>query len=206
MVLCQGLPRCLRLCVDPCMARHAQSLNSSLHAWPQNLEAFQTTRKRAKCPTCDFFDFCNHVSLIIPLPMVWILLTKPMQKSVTTVCLHCSFARLKNKHIGVLVTNVVTMNELTTLVPSAGYRTVYIIWGGWFPSCLLYTNTIVTPGQVNIWILITLLIWFILRGGGDIRNCTPKPKLSMFCAISHCFAHKKVIHPGKKMSEKLIQK
>ena len=40
MVLCQGLPHCLRLCVDPCMARHAQSLNSSLHAWPQNLEAF----------------------------------------------------------------------------------------------------------------------------------------------------------------------
>ena len=39
-VLCQGLPRCLRLCIDPCMARHAQSLNSSLHAWPQNLEAF----------------------------------------------------------------------------------------------------------------------------------------------------------------------
>ena len=23
MVLCQGLPHCLRLCVDPCMARHA---------------------------------------------------------------------------------------------------------------------------------------------------------------------------------------
>ena len=40
MVLCQGLPHCLRLCVDPCMARHAQSLNSSLHAWLQNLEAF----------------------------------------------------------------------------------------------------------------------------------------------------------------------
>ena len=48
MVLCQGLPRCLCLCVDPCMARHAQSLNSSLHAWPQNLEAFLTTRKQAK--------------------------------------------------------------------------------------------------------------------------------------------------------------
>ena len=27
MVLCQGLPNCLRLCVDPCMSRHAQSLN-----------------------------------------------------------------------------------------------------------------------------------------------------------------------------------
>ena len=56
-------------------------------------------RKRTKCdqffcPTSDFFDFLQS---IIPLPMMWILLTK-MQKSVTTVCLHCSFARLKNKH------------------------------------------------------------------------------------------------------------
>ena len=48
MVLCQGLPHCLRPCVDPCMARHAQSLNSSLHAWPQNLEAFLTVWKWAK--------------------------------------------------------------------------------------------------------------------------------------------------------------
>ena len=54
--------------------------------------------------------FAIHVSLIIPLPMMWILLTKPMQKYVTTVCLHCSFARLKNKHIGVLGTNVATMS------------------------------------------------------------------------------------------------
>ena len=29
--------------------------------------------------------FAIHVSFIIPLPMMWILLTKPMQKSVTTV-------------------------------------------------------------------------------------------------------------------------
>ena len=56
--------------------------------------------------------FAIHVSLIIPLPMMWILLTKPMQKSVTTVCLHCSFVRLKNKHIGVLGTNVATMSWL----------------------------------------------------------------------------------------------
>ena len=42
--------------------------------------------------------FAIHVSFIIPLPMMWILLPKPVQKSVTTVCLHCSFARLKNKH------------------------------------------------------------------------------------------------------------
>ena len=32
MVLCQGLPHCLRLYFDPCIARHAKSLNSSLHA------------------------------------------------------------------------------------------------------------------------------------------------------------------------------
>ena len=57
--------------------------------------------------------FAIHVSFIIPLPMMWILLTKRMQKSVTTVCLHCSFARLKNKHIGVLGTIVATI-----LVPS----------------------------------------------------------------------------------------
>ena len=44
--------------------------------------------------------------------MMWVLLTKPMQKSVITVCLHCSFARLKNKHMGVLGTNVATMSWL----------------------------------------------------------------------------------------------
>ena len=51
-----------------------------------------------------------HVSFIIPLPMwTWILLTKPIpiQKSVATVCLHCSFAGLQNI-IGVLGTNVAT--------------------------------------------------------------------------------------------------
>ena len=56
--------------------------------------------------------FAIHVSVIIPLPMMWILLTNPMQKSVITVCLHCSFARLKNKHIGVLGTNVATTSWL----------------------------------------------------------------------------------------------
>ena len=56
--------------------------------------------------------FAIHVSFIIPLPMMWVLLTKPMQKSVITVCLHCSFARLKNKHMGVLGTNVATMSWL----------------------------------------------------------------------------------------------
>ena len=57
--------------------------------------------------------------------MMWILLTKPtsMQKSVTTVCLHCSFARLKNKHIhvGVLGTNVATISWLHWS-PVSGYN------------------------------------------------------------------------------------
>ena len=44
--------------------------------------------------------------------MMWVLLTKPMQKSVIKACLHCSFARLKNKHMGVLGTNVATMSWL----------------------------------------------------------------------------------------------
>ena len=66
--------------------------------------------------------FALHVSFIIPLPMTWILLTKPMQKSVNKVCyIHCSFARLKNKHIGVLWTNVATISWLLWS-PVSGYR------------------------------------------------------------------------------------
>ena len=60
--------------------------------------------------------FAIHVSFML------ILLTKPMQKSVTTVCLHCSFARLKNKHIGVLGTNVATTSR-QHWSPVSGYRT-----------------------------------------------------------------------------------
>ena len=84
-------------------------------------------RKRTKCdqffcPTSDFFDFCNPCFFYLYLtPMMWILLTKPMQKSVTTVCLHCSFARLKNKHIGVLGTNVATISWLHWS-PMSGYK------------------------------------------------------------------------------------
>ena len=82
-------------------------------------------RKRAKCDkffclTSDFFDFF----LIIPLPTMWILLTKPMQKYVTTVCLHCSFARLKNKHMVVLGTNVATISWLHWS-PVSGYSSCY---------------------------------------------------------------------------------
>ena len=75
--------------------------------------------------------FAIHVSSIIPLPMMWILLTKPMQKFVTTVCSHCSFARLKNKHRGVLGTNVAA-NKLATLVPS-----VTKVWKSIFSTVLV---------------------------------------------------------------------
>ena len=143
MVLCQGLlPHCLRLCVDPCMARPCPK---SLH--------------KSTCLTAKFGSFLDHaenpemgekgqnlisssvqhpISLIFAIhvpfyytftnePMMWILLTKPMQKSVTTVCLHCSFARLKNKHIGVLGTNVATISWLHWS-PSVW---VYILGGSW---------------------------------------------------------------------------
>ena len=73
-------------------------------------------RKRTKCDqffcsTSDFFDFCNPCFIYHTFTNDVILLTKPVQKSVTTVCLHCSFTRLKNKYIGlgplgVLGTNV----------------------------------------------------------------------------------------------------
>ena len=80
-------------------------------------------RKRTKCdqffcPTSDFFDFCNPYFFYHTFTNDVILLTKPMQKSVTTVCLHCSFARLKNKHIGVLGTNVISWLHWS---PVSGY-------------------------------------------------------------------------------------
>ena len=40
--------------------------------------------------------FAIHVSFIVPLPMMWNLLTKLMQKYVNTDCLHCHFVILKN--------------------------------------------------------------------------------------------------------------
>ena len=64
--------------------------------------------------------FAIHVSFIIPFTMIWILWAKPMQKYVTTVSLHCSFARLKNKHMGVLGTNVATISWLHWS-PVSGY-------------------------------------------------------------------------------------
>ena len=61
-------------------------------------------QKRTKCdqffcPTSDFFDFCNPYFFYHTFTNDLDFVDKPMQKSVTTVCLHCSFARLKNKHI-----------------------------------------------------------------------------------------------------------
>ena len=127
MVLCQGLPHCLRLCVDPCMARHAQSLKSTcLTAKFGNfLDHVEMGEKGQNVINSSVqhpisLIFAIHVSFIIPIPMMWILLTKPMQKYVTTVCLHCSFARLKNKHIGVLGTNVATISWLHWS-PVSGY-------------------------------------------------------------------------------------
>ena len=109
MVLCQGLPHCLRLRgVDPCMARHAQSLKSTCLTakFGSFLDHAETGEKGQNVISSSVqhpisLIFAIHVSFITPLPMIWILLTKPrpyMQKSVPTVCLHCSFAKLKNKH------------------------------------------------------------------------------------------------------------
>ena len=92
-------------------------------------------RKRTKCdqffcPTSDFFDFCNPYFFYHTFTNDVILLTKPcpMQKSVTTVCLHCSFARLKNKHIGVLGTNVATISWLHWSPVSTDSCTKKISW------------------------------------------------------------------------------
>ena len=131
MVLCQGLPHCLCVCVDPCMANPAQSQLKSTcltAKFGRFLDHAEMGKKGQNVISSSIqhpisFSFAIHVSFIILLPMMWISLAKPMQKSVTTVCLHCSFATLKNKHIGVLGTNVATtFNKMATLVPSTWYR------------------------------------------------------------------------------------
>ena len=63
MELCQGLPHCLRICVDPCMAhaaRHAQSLNSSLQTGEkgQNVISFSVQHPIS-------LIFAIHVSFIL---------------------------------------------------------------------------------------------------------------------------------------------
>ena len=74
-----------------------------------------------------------------------------MQKSVTTVCLHCSFARLKNKHIGVLGTNVATISWLHWS-PVSGYT--FIV-----QPCLIFKSEIVrgtpTAGVLLHWVIIS---------------------------------------------------
>ena len=65
------------------------------------------------CPTSDFSDFYNpcFFCLHVASQMMWVLLTKLMQKSVITVCLHFSFAIIA-KLTGVLGTNVATRSWL----------------------------------------------------------------------------------------------
>ena len=60
-------------CVNRCMAYHAQNLKSGLHAWLQNFEAYQTTWKQEKKKMISLI-FTIHASLIIALPMMWIML------------------------------------------------------------------------------------------------------------------------------------
>ena len=109
----------LRLCVDPCMARHAQRQSQlkstclTAKFWSFLVDHAETGKKGQNVISSSVqhpisLIFATYASFIIPLPMMWILLTKPMQKSVTTVCLHCSFARLKNKHMEVLATSKVS--------------------------------------------------------------------------------------------------
>ena len=138
MVLCQGLPYCLRLCISPCMAirdladfnSHTVTVFNAWHVMPKvSTQVYMLDHKISFLDHAETGEkgqnvisssvqhpislvFAMHVSFIIPLPVMWILLTKPMQKFVTTICLHYSFARLKNKHIGVLGTNVATTSWL----------------------------------------------------------------------------------------------
>ena len=75
---------------------------------------------------------------------------KPMQKSVTTVCLHCSFARLKNKHIGVLGTNVATISWLHWS-PVSGYN----------PSLVylhIHTSAYTVCSVMRCWLVVVDLI------------------------------------------------
>ena len=73
---------------------------------------------------------------------MWILLTNPMQKSVTTYCLHCSFARLKNKHthVGVLGTNVATTGYI--VYPDTGNQCSQLIVATLVPSVLVLVSTV----------------------------------------------------------------
>ena len=62
-------PAFLSLWVDPvCMARHAQSLNSSLHAWVQNLEALVLDHTETGEKTQNVISSVEHkISLIFAI-------------------------------------------------------------------------------------------------------------------------------------------
>ena len=88
------------------------------------------SRLKSTCLTAKFGSFLDHaetgkkgqnvisssvqhpISLIfaihvfLPMSMMWVLLTKPIDAEICDHNLFCSFARLKNKHMGVLGTNV----------------------------------------------------------------------------------------------------
>ena len=133
MVLCEGLPHCLRLSRPmhgtscPKSQLKSTCLTTKFGSFLDHAETGEKGQNvissSAQHPIS--LIFAIHISFIIPLPMMWILLTKPMQKSVTTVCLHCSFARLKNKHIGVLGTNVATISWLHWS-PVSGYTCIHV--------------------------------------------------------------------------------
>ena len=83
-------------------------------------------RKRTKydqffCPTSDFFDFCNPWPCFFYHTCTFTNDVDFVDKAYaeicdhspgTTVCLQCSLARLKNKHIGVLGIKVATTSWL----------------------------------------------------------------------------------------------
>ena len=79
------------------------------------------------CPTSDFFDFLQSRFLLSYLYHWCIFYWQSfiMQKYVTTVCLHYSFAILKNYHLGVLGTNVASTSWLhCSPVSWCGYNQV----------------------------------------------------------------------------------
>ena len=83
-------------------------------------------RKRTKCdqffcPTSDFFDFCTPCFFYHTFTNDADFVYKAYAEICEHSCLHCNFARLKNKHIGVLGTNVATISWLHWS-PVSGYK------------------------------------------------------------------------------------
>ena len=91
-------------------------------------------RKRAKCdqffcPTSDFFDFCNPCFFNHTFTNDVDFVDKAYAEICDHSLLNCSFARLKNKLIGVLGTNVATMSWLHLVrgTPTAGVLLHWVI-------------------------------------------------------------------------------